>query len=257
MDPVAHVFTHTRREMYVRTSSGVDDRSTGIGRPLLGNRWKPAPAQAEFDLHFNQQLCDIFRRCHQGQTALQEDSPVDTIFLDSHLQRFGTLAETRVLIDVNVQQHMIAFLLAPNRHRRADDAFATTRVFQVRFKPDQLSPFRPFGLRESMLNAVEVIVDETIHPKAAVTGNQRQVEVVGSNRLTLPAKLEREARDGSLLGHPIVVGLKALQPDLVPLLMHLDQGTKGRRRTRNWLTNVDEQHLMFSLKGRTSRDVIA
>lgn len=79
-----------------------------------------------------------------------------------------------------------------------------------------------------MLNAVEVLVDETVYPETTVTGNQRQIEVVRSDRLTLRASPEREARDGSLLLHPIVVGLEALQANLIPLLMHLDNGTKGR-----------------------------
>lgn len=133
--------------MYVSTSSGVGSLPAVIGGLVLGNRWKPAPAQAEFDLHLNEQLCDVLGRCHQGQTALQERSPVHTIFLDSHLQRFGTLAEARVLVDVDVKEHMLALLLAPYGNHRAGITRATTRIVQVRFK-QQLSPFWPYGLRK-------------------------------------------------------------------------------------------------------------
>ena len=142
MGPVAHVFTHTTG-IYVSTSSGVGSLPATIDELGLRNRWKPAPAQAEFNLHLNEQLRDILGRSNQGQTALKESSPIDTVFLDSHLQRLSTLAEARVLVDVNVKEHMLTFPLARNGNQRAGVTRTTTRIVQVRFKPKQLSPFWP------------------------------------------------------------------------------------------------------------------
>lgn len=119
---------------YVTTASGVDDLLAGFGGPVLRPRWKPTPAQIEHDPHLSQQLLDVFSHRNQRQTALQERSPVYTIFLDSHLQRFGTLAVARMLLDMDVQQHMFSIPMTLDSGVWTFEAGAAARIFYIDLK---------------------------------------------------------------------------------------------------------------------------